>query len=92
MGFSRFGLTMADKKIKVHLRVIRMIFSLIQRADNDRSVQRALPVYDNGIPRATSYSVNSHATVQSKHKQTKKTCLYERIPVDYGKTICDEAN
>ena len=47
MGFSRFRLTMADKKIKVHRRAIRMIFSMIQRAEDDRSVLRALPVYDN---------------------------------------------
>ena len=47
MGFSRFWLTMADKEIKVHRRVIRMIFPMIQRAINDRSVRRALPVYDN---------------------------------------------
>ena len=32
MGFSRFWLTMADKEIKVHRRVIRMIFTMIQRA------------------------------------------------------------
>ena len=48
MGFSRFWLNMADKKIKVHRRVIRVIFPMIQRAENDRSVLRALPVYDNG--------------------------------------------
>ena len=46
MGFSRYWLTMSDKEIKVHLRVIRMIFPMIQRAKNDRSVRRALPVYD----------------------------------------------
>ena len=40
---------MADKEIKVHDRVICMIFSMIQRAKNDRSLQRALPVYDNGF-------------------------------------------
>ena len=49
MGFSRFWLTMADKEIKVHRRVIR-IFSMIQRVKNDRSVRTALPVYDNGLP------------------------------------------
>ena len=38
---------MADKEIKVHRRVIRMILPMIQRAKNDRSVRRALPVYDN---------------------------------------------
>ena len=48
MGFSQFWLTMADKEIKVHHRVIRMIFPMIQRAKNERSVRRALPVYDNG--------------------------------------------
>ena len=37
---------MADNEIKVHRRVIR-IFPMIQSAKNDRSVQRALPVYDN---------------------------------------------
>ena len=49
MGFGRFWLNMANKEIKVHVhsRVIR-IFPMIQRAKNDRSVQRALPVYDNG--------------------------------------------
>ena len=35
------------QKIKVHDRVIRMVFPMIQRAENDRSVWRALPVYDN---------------------------------------------
>ena len=50
MGFNRFWLTMADKEIKVHRRVIRMIFSMIQRAKNDMSVRRALPVYDNAGP------------------------------------------
>ena len=40
---------MADKEIKVHLRVIRMIFPMIQRAKNDRSVPRTLPVYDNDL-------------------------------------------
>ena len=48
MGFSRFWLNMAVKEIKVHRRVIRMIFPMIQRVKNDRSVQRELPVYDNG--------------------------------------------
>ena len=48
MGFSRFWLTMADKEIKVHRRVIRMIFPMIHRAKNDRSLRRALPEYDNG--------------------------------------------
>ena len=38
---------MADKEIKVHRRVIRMIFPM----NNDRSVCRALPVYDNGVDR-----------------------------------------
>ena len=47
MGFSRFWLAMADKEIKVHRRVICMIFPMNQRAKNDRSVRRALPVYDN---------------------------------------------
>ena len=65
MGFSRFWLTMADKEIKVHRRVIRMILPIIQRAKNDRSVQRALPVYDNGAFRilskiaARSWIINS---------------------------------
>ena len=49
MGFRRFWLTMADKEIKVHRRVIRMILTMIQRAKNDRSVRRVLPVYDNGL-------------------------------------------
>ena len=49
MGFGRFWLTMADKTIKVHRRVIRKVFPMIQRAENDRSVRRALPVYDNAI-------------------------------------------
>ena len=40
---------MADKEIKVHRRVIRMVFPRIQRAKNDRSVRRALPVYDNAL-------------------------------------------
>ena len=48
IGFSRFWLTMADTEIKVHRRVIRMIFPMIQRAKKDRSVLEALPVYDNG--------------------------------------------
>ena len=47
MGYSQFCLNMADKN-KVHRRVIRMIFLMIQRAENDRSVWRVLPVYDNG--------------------------------------------
>ena len=47
MGFSRFWLTVADKEIKVHRRVIRMIIPMIQRSKNDRSVRRVLPVYDN---------------------------------------------
>ena len=38
---------MADKELKVHRRIICMIFPMIQRAKNDRSVRRALPVYDN---------------------------------------------
>ena len=46
MEFSRFWLNMADKEIKVHSLVIR-IFPVIQRAKNDRSVQRKLPVYEN---------------------------------------------
>ena len=49
MGVSRFWLTMAEKEIKVHRRVIRMIFTMIQRAKNDRSVRRRLPVYDNEL-------------------------------------------
>ena len=49
MGFSRFWLTMADKEIKVHRRVIRMIFPMIHRAKNNRLVRRALPVYDNDV-------------------------------------------
>ena len=40
MGFSRFWLTMADKKSQVHRQVIRMVFPMIQRAENDRSVRR----------------------------------------------------
>ena len=47
MGFSRFWLTMAVKEIKLHRRVICMIFPIIQRAKNDRSVWTALLVYDN---------------------------------------------
>ena len=31
-----------------------MIFPMTQRAKNDRSVRRALPVYDNAIPGACS--------------------------------------
>ena len=30
-----------------------MIFPIIQRAKNDRSVRRALPVYDNGATNGT---------------------------------------
>ena len=43
-----FWLNMAAKEIKVHRRIrcIRMEFPMIQRAKNDRSVQKALPVYD----------------------------------------------
>ena len=37
---------MADKEIKVHRPEIRMVFPMIQRVKNDRSVWRALPVYD----------------------------------------------
>ena len=48
MGYSQFWLNMADKEIKVHRGVVRMIFPMIHRAKNDRSVRRALPVYDNG--------------------------------------------
>ena len=46
MGFSWFWLTMADKEIKVHRPEIRMVFPMIQRVKNNRSVWRALPVYD----------------------------------------------
>ena len=49
MGFSRFWLTVVDKEFKVHHRVIRMIFPMNQRAKNDRSVRRALPVYDSAL-------------------------------------------
>ena len=49
MGLSRFWLTMADKEIKVHRRVIRMIFPMIKRAKKHRSVQSVLPVYDNAL-------------------------------------------
>ena len=38
---------MADNEIKVHRRVIRVIFIMIQRAKSYRSVRRALPVHDN---------------------------------------------
>ena len=31
MGFSQFWLNMADKEIKVHRQVIRMIFPMIQK-------------------------------------------------------------
>ena len=51
---------MADKEIKVHRRVIRMIFPMIQRAKNDRSVRRALPVYD-------SEEIHVNACVTVKH-------------------------
>ena len=47
---------MADKEIKVHRRVIRMIFTIIQRAKNDRSVRRALPVYDNDVIAIVHYT------------------------------------
>ena len=47
MGYSQFWLYMADKEIKLHRRVIRMIVPMIHRAKNDRSVRRAQPVYDN---------------------------------------------
>ena len=55
MGFRRFGLKIADKEIKVHSQVIHMIFLMIQRAKNDRSVQRALLVYDNWLVQVLSY-------------------------------------
>ena len=51
MGFSRVWLTMAEKEIKVQ--VFRMVFPMNQRAKNDRSVRRALPVYDNAVPCGT---------------------------------------
>ena len=48
MGFRRFLANNDGQKIKVHRRIIRMVFPMIQRAKNDRAVLRALPVYDNG--------------------------------------------
>ena len=33
----------------IHRRVIRVIFTMIQRTKNDRSVRSALPVYDNAL-------------------------------------------
>ena len=57
MGFSRFWLTMVDKEIKVHRRVIRTIFPMIQRVKNDRSVRRALPVYNNDQPHPANLTI-----------------------------------
>ena len=47
-----------SKKIKVHRRVIRMIFPLIQRAKNDRSAGKVLPVYDNALMGAGLHGEN----------------------------------
>ena len=38
---------MADKEIKVHRRVIQMIFPMSQMSNNDRSVQSACLFYNN---------------------------------------------
>ena len=58
MGISQFWLHMADKEIKIHRRVIRMIFPMIQRAKNNRSVRTALYVDDNGVTAvSTCYSL-----------------------------------
>ena len=41
------------QKIKIHRRVIRMIFPMIQRAENDRAILGALPIYDNELSTIT---------------------------------------
>ena len=46
---------MVDKEIKVHLRVIQMIFTMIQMAKYDRPVQIAYLFYDNDIREKFSF-------------------------------------
>ena len=55
MGFNQFWVNMAEKEIKVHRRVIRLIFPMIQRTKNNKSVQRAIPVYNNSQMRAATF-------------------------------------
>ena len=54
--------------MKVHRRVIRMIFTMIQRAKNDRSVRGALPVYDNAYFR-TGTDRNGHKQIPKGHSE-----------------------
>ena len=70
MGFSRFWLTMVDKEIKVHHRVLHMIFPMIQRTKNDRSVRRAPPVYDNGLSAflIVDYAIHDFVEIDSEVK------------------------
>ena len=82
---------MADKTIKVHRRVTRMIFPIIQSAKNDRSVRRALPVYDNEltsielefrvVTRTGRHSYNTwiHTSPRLLKKKTKWNDL-QRVP------------
>ena len=90
MGFSRFWLNMAVEEIKVHSRVIRIIFPMIQRAKNDRSVQRALPVYDNGVflhrqkrpitqHSTNKYRVSIETSTPEKKRKQKRSLKLEHI-------------
>ena len=59
MGFSNGG-----QKIKVHR---RMVFPMIQRAGNYRSVRRALPVYDNAMKLCQkAYTTSGVANLRTK--------------------------
>ena len=49
MRFIQFWINMADKEIKVHWRVIQMIYHVTQMANNDRLVQSACLFYDNAL-------------------------------------------
>ena len=62
---------MADKEIKVHRQVIRMIFAMIQRTKNDRPVRRALPVYDN----ASSCEYSIYLSARAKYRFRKVHAL-----------------
>ena len=83
MGFSRYWLNMADKKIKVHRRVIRMIFPMIRRAENGRSVLRALPVYDNEI--VLDNFEGSGGTVTHSSGFTQPQVMLGDVPYKFSK-------
>ena len=65
MGFSRFWLTMADKEFKVHRRVIRTIFTMIQRAKNDRSERATCIRQCRFITSRISKSMNSRGFTET---------------------------